>query len=404
MPAGDNNPLSSLLVRWKQHVDHHVNTTLNDLFGIPSVVSKSYAAGDNGVAASAPSGGSTPAASAPGPARDSDAGEPTQYHFLEGLLMRQWYHWAVLSPYSPFNLQHLPPPIPNDLSADAASPNGFADAFEDLLRASSGQSLADHQERQRRATDPERRRFDRRVLWLADLRHGNLLASYYPAGSDDSKILGPLMAGSSPTAWLASLRRRGLYDSVFPSDSDIRLSPSRHMRIGSLAVLPPRDPWNFYWQDVADWGFRGWGNAGLRLGFDSGWLGLPEPGEPAQPASRWPETEEALFDGTRRRPQEQPDAREPGTHTTTETIAGPNGTTTIITRNEEVDKDGNVRHTRIVSKTVDADGNEIARQTESRYQASFGGKWSWDSSKTEDGGKQDGDGTKKDSWFWKSDR
>ncbi|KXJ88779.1 hypothetical protein Micbo1qcDRAFT_166220 [Microdochium bolleyi] len=50
--------------------------------------------------------------------------------------------WARHSPYSPFNLQHLPQPIPRDIQQPPDSNDfTFRDAFEDLMLASLGRPL-----------------------------------------------------------------------------------------------------------------------------------------------------------------------------------------------------------------------------------------------------------------------
>lgn len=50
--------------------------------------------------------------------------------------------WARHSPYSPFNLQHLPQPIPRDISQTQGHNDfTFRDAFEDLMTVSSGRPL-----------------------------------------------------------------------------------------------------------------------------------------------------------------------------------------------------------------------------------------------------------------------
>ncbi|ROV98914.1 hypothetical protein VSDG_03785 [Cytospora chrysosperma] len=50
---------------------------------------------------------------------------------------RYWDKWAQLDPYSPYNLRHLPQPIPNDLPRDVdAGHFGFHEAFEDLMAVS----------------------------------------------------------------------------------------------------------------------------------------------------------------------------------------------------------------------------------------------------------------------------
>ncbi|KAJ1337277.1 hypothetical protein MN608_00128 [Microdochium nivale] len=50
--------------------------------------------------------------------------------------------WARHSPYSPFNLHHLPQPVPRDIQQEPGN-NAFTfrDAFEDLMLSSSGRSL-----------------------------------------------------------------------------------------------------------------------------------------------------------------------------------------------------------------------------------------------------------------------
>lgn len=48
-----------------------------------------------------------------------------------------WDKWAQLDPYSPYNLRHLPQPIPNDLPRDVdAGHFGYHEAFEDLMTVS----------------------------------------------------------------------------------------------------------------------------------------------------------------------------------------------------------------------------------------------------------------------------
>lgn len=93
-----------------------------------------------------------------------------------------WNEWAQLSPYSPYNLRHLPQPTPSDLPADAAADAslfGFEDAFEDLLAATSlqPQPLADLREqvaykRQTRATFPGG---EPPILWVNRLHNRGLL-------------------------------------------------------------------------------------------------------------------------------------------------------------------------------------------------------------------------------------
>lgn len=55
-----------------------------------------------------------------------------------------WTKWAVSSPYSPYNLQRLPQPVPRDLPLDVAADHfGFEDALEDLLATTQGLPMMD---------------------------------------------------------------------------------------------------------------------------------------------------------------------------------------------------------------------------------------------------------------------
>lgn len=63
---------------------------------------------------------------------------------------RFWYAWTLQSPYSPYNLRHLPKPVPAGVLPKDAGLFDFGDAFEDLLAVSSGQGLMDLRERAER--------------------------------------------------------------------------------------------------------------------------------------------------------------------------------------------------------------------------------------------------------------
>ncbi|KAH6671595.1 hypothetical protein F5X68DRAFT_215269 [Plectosphaerella plurivora] len=101
----------------------------------------------------------------------------------ESMYQFAWMSFIIDSPYSPLMLRHLPQPVPRDLPEGAdASVFGFEDAFEDLLRVTSGQGLEDIH--QRYATKRE---------WLQS----------FPRGLP-------------PTLWLHQLTRQGLWDGWEP--------------------------------------------------------------------------------------------------------------------------------------------------------------------------------------------
>ncbi|CAK7236678.1 hypothetical protein SCUCBS95973_009689 [Sporothrix curviconia] len=197
--ADDNDPPKNPFVRWKQHVDAHIGMTLQGLLGIPNMVSKNLnirqepnsGSGSGSEPGSGPADGSQPPPSSsssppppPPPPSSSQAnarsiagsgnggsssssnthsnytpslptptGPSDNDDGLDGVDAAQllaWHKFVYYSPYSPLKLQQqqhlhlLPPPVPQDVPF-GADPFAFtyADAFEDLLRASSGGPLLD---------------------------------------------------------------------------------------------------------------------------------------------------------------------------------------------------------------------------------------------------------------------
>ncbi|CAK7223527.1 hypothetical protein SBRCBS47491_005235 [Sporothrix bragantina] len=196
--ADDNDPPKNPFIRWKQHVDAHIGMTLHGLLGIPNMVSKNLNirqdnnSSSNNDSGSGPTDAGQPPSSPSNPPPSSSSSPPppsssqtnsrdisssgndisTNTHNsytpplpaptgpldnnddgLDGVDAAQllaWHKFVYYSPYSPLKLQQqqhlhlLPPPVPQDVPF-GADPFAFtyADAFEDLLRASSGRPLLD---------------------------------------------------------------------------------------------------------------------------------------------------------------------------------------------------------------------------------------------------------------------
>ncbi|OAA55582.1 hypothetical protein SPI_08266 [Niveomyces insectorum RCEF 264] len=189
----NNDPPKNPFVRWKQHVDAHIGMTLNGLLGIPAMVTKnldirrdadsrhaadqsgavsgSYNADSEGAPAAPSAASSTPSDKPPSSASShpscprtrvgstspssttsssSSADSSSVPDDFDDAQLVEWHKFVYYSPYSPLKLQQqqhlnlLPPPVPRDVPF-GADPFSFtyADAFEDLLRASSGRPLLD---------------------------------------------------------------------------------------------------------------------------------------------------------------------------------------------------------------------------------------------------------------------
>ncbi|CAK7563785.1 MAG: hypothetical protein SEPTF4163_001662 [Sporothrix epigloea] len=225
MAEGNDEPKNPF-IRWKQHVDAHIGMTLHGLLGIPNIVSKNLNIHQesNSGAGLAPAGGvqppsSTSNASAPSPSQanaSSSSNSHSNYNSsfpsptsssdngdglgsIDAGQILAWHKFVYYSPYSPLKLQQqqhlnmLQPPIPQDLpfGADPFAFN-YADAFEDLLRCSSGRpllNLADrsysnlcYQMRYGNAFEPPHTFFHR-------MHSQQLLDAYFPrAGVEDSSV------------------------------------------------------------------------------------------------------------------------------------------------------------------------------------------------------------------------
>lgn len=190
----DDDPFTSFFIRFKQNVDAHIAAAIRSTLGIPSSVSKSmYIDGrwpETPPAAVAPAKAPSPASNDLEPSHSHSIWSSLPTEFLaeveasaESMYQFAWMSFIIDSPYSPLMLRNLPQPVPRDLPEGAdATVFGFEDAFEDLLRVTSGQGLEDIH--QRYATKRE---------WLQS----------FPRGLP-------------PTLWLHQLTRQGLWDGWEP--------------------------------------------------------------------------------------------------------------------------------------------------------------------------------------------
>ncbi|KAH7349505.1 hypothetical protein B0T11DRAFT_289321 [Plectosphaerella cucumerina] len=151
----DDDTFTSFFIRFKQNVDSHIAAAIRSTLGIPSSVSKSmYIDGrwpETPPAAAASAKTPSPASSELQSSNSNSIWSSLPSEFLaeveasaESMYQLAWMSFILDSPYSPLMLRQLPQPVPRDLP-EGADPSvfGFDDAFEDLLRVTSGQGLED---------------------------------------------------------------------------------------------------------------------------------------------------------------------------------------------------------------------------------------------------------------------
>ncbi|CAK7266619.1 hypothetical protein SEPCBS119000_002122 [Sporothrix epigloea] len=216
MAEGNDEPKNPF-IRWKQHVDAHIGTTLHGLLGIPNMVSKNFDIRPeaNSGAVSAPTGGASPSSSANAHApsssqanassssstshsnRDSSFPSPTDppnsgdgLDSVDANQLLAWHNFVYYSPYSPLELQRqqhlrmLPPPVPQGVpfGADPFAFN-YVDVFEDLLRCSSGRPLLDLADRSYRNVCRQMRygnAFEPPYSFLHRMHSQSLVDAYFP--------------------------------------------------------------------------------------------------------------------------------------------------------------------------------------------------------------------------------
>lgn len=198
VPEPSNNPF----IKFKRHVDSRIGTGISVLTGSASSADSASAG------ASKPLDNMDKAAKPPPPFPrvDPSMGRPDD-NFVFNSTSRFWFAWTLQSSYSPYNLRHLPKPVPAGVSPKDAGLFDFGDAFEDLLAVSSGQDLMNLRER----ADRKRSLLDSFPLgespshWVKSLLSKKLLPEPLPKQHHFGIIL--------PTALTEALGARSFRDS-----------------------------------------------------------------------------------------------------------------------------------------------------------------------------------------------
>ncbi|KAI5919974.1 hypothetical protein F4810DRAFT_459323 [Camillea tinctor] len=178
--AGDDSPSNNPFVRFKHNVDGTVKRGIDAFVGPQNSDAMTELPGNGGAASKQPKGMSG--------------------SYEENVTAEQVYDWADTSPYSPYNLQNLPQPIPRDAPKELQNNFTFRDAFEDLLLVRSGQSLGDIQ---RTALV---NLFSATVHdtglplgdWVGRLGQGKLWEAYFPLSSWEKRVLSAPMPDAFP--------------------------------------------------------------------------------------------------------------------------------------------------------------------------------------------------------------
>lgn len=409
---GPENESGNPFIRFKNHVDDNIQrgfeTWTSFLWTLPTTLdSHLRRQGDSSSAApaitrdmssTAPRGsGIIPTAD-----RDEDGGGSESATDLDCV-----YNWAVHSPYSPLNLQHLRQPVPRDTphyfhisftfppwssSSSSSSPSSsspssdprftFRDAFEDLLFVSAGYPLPD--------------------------LNGRLFGRAFEEFSGWRLFRLPGERGLHVADWTTKLGHLGLWHSYFP-----RLAvpePERHEwglwrdpwfaarrrwlqaensadgRGSKLMFKPSKDGFGG-WDKVWDWGWNGKeSNEWSRYA-----LGSEEEAPPKRntatpsdegvtaPPPQQPETEEDLYSTAAAFAApggyHQPNAvitsanktttaaadQQPMNSETTETTENPDGGRTIRTVRRHENRASGRTEVATTTERYDADGNLVSR-------------------------------------------
>lgn len=153
MPRDGDSSLTSLFVRFKQRVDSAVASGIHALFARPQPQPQPLHQPPSADIHQQPESELSTAKSTDTSASDSASDSSSQAAPLAPVTMANAESRASSAldtvsvaswSYSPANLRHLRPPVPNDLPAQCdATVFTFEDAFEDLLTVSQGRPLPD---------------------------------------------------------------------------------------------------------------------------------------------------------------------------------------------------------------------------------------------------------------------
>ncbi|KAI0846214.1 hypothetical protein F5Y00DRAFT_147564 [Daldinia vernicosa] len=224
-----NDPPDNIFIRFKNHIDDKIYRGFQTILTLPVHMGNREREMDNSPTNNY---GIVPKQWEPvGPPSDSSTPSPDD---TRGAEVKDVYHWAISSPYSPLNLQYLRQPRPADAPRDYPDCFTFRDAFEDLLAANSGKPLSDL----------------RRLVFSKHFEH----VRYFPWGM-------------SVENWVAGVGLRGLWGAYFRLSPSAKrdlsygiISPWRSLQIGETTfhqspvsvwpsmIFPPwehRQPWRY---------------------------------------------------------------------------------------------------------------------------------------------------------------
>ncbi|KAI1465045.1 uncharacterized protein F4812DRAFT_129285 [Daldinia caldariorum] len=179
-----DDPLDNFFIRFKNHIDNNIHRGFQTILALPAQMAnreqeiENRSTNDHHVISQqrkSMNHGPDSNVSSPDDTREAD--------------VRDVYRWAILSPYSPLNLQTLRQPRPADAPRDCPDCFTFRDAFEDLLAVNSGKPLHDL----------------RAVAFTKNFEH----ARYFPWGM-------------SVEDWVAGVGLRGLWNAYFPLSQSAR--------------------------------------------------------------------------------------------------------------------------------------------------------------------------------------
>ncbi|KAI0097073.1 hypothetical protein F4814DRAFT_125289 [Daldinia grandis] len=395
-----NDPPDNIFIRFKNHIDDNIYRGFQTILTLPvhmenrerdmgnSPTNNQDIIPQQRKPVAFPSDSSTPG---PDDTRDAE--------------VKDVYHWATSSPYSPLNLQSLRQPRPADAPRDYPNCFTFRDAFEDLLAVNSGNPLSDL----------------RRLVFSKHFEH----VRYFPWGM-------------SVENWVAGIGLRGLWGAYFPLSPPAKrdlsygvISPWRSLQIGETTFhQSPVSTWPSMvsppWEHHHPW----------RYGDPIGSKETPTEHEAEMTYPQEADTEYDLYEATRPEPttenkvveantplglsnqtrssQTTTSSQDSNDETVTQTTETPDGGKIVKTIQQHGSKFGNRVNT--VTKRFDAAGELVSTSQTS--------SWSWsyqspnpssryfddeesdsDDENTDWPDDKEGRSTRKDhkssGWFWK---
>ncbi|KAI1654509.1 hypothetical protein F4813DRAFT_370142 [Daldinia decipiens] len=197
-----NDPPDNIFIRFKNHIDNNIYRGFQTILTLPVHTENREQEMDN----SPTNRHDTVTQQRKSVVPPSNSSTPSPDDDMRDAEVKDVYHWAISSPYSPLNLQSLRQPRPADAPRDYPDCFTFRDAFEDLLAVNSGKPLSDL----------------RRLVFFKHFEH----VRYFPWGM-------------SVENWVAGVGYRGLWGTYFPLSRSAKhdlscgiISPWRSLQIG----------------------------------------------------------------------------------------------------------------------------------------------------------------------------